>query len=43
LDATHDQLEADTLAELRRQPNIFRRTIESSLAVGKDIREQRAT
>jgi len=34
------QLTTGSLAELRRQPNIFRHIIESSLAVGKDIRER---
>jgi hypothetical protein len=40
MDSTLDQLTTDSLTELRRQPNIFRRIIESSLVVGRDIREQ---
>jgi hypothetical protein len=40
MDTNADVIPTDPLSELRRQPNVFRRIIESSLAVGKDIRER---
>jgi len=40
MDSSSEVLVADSLSDLRRQPDVFRRIIESSLTVGKDIRER---